>query len=245
MIFKGFSNINDLGKYVAEEFKNVINSKDVPVIGLATGSSPESTYANLIELYKNKQVSFKNTITYNLDEYLNLKEKYNYNSYVNFMNETLFNHIDINKKNTHFPCKYTDVVDLERKYDEYDKQILESRGLDILILGIGNNGHIGFNEPGSPLDSKTRIVELDESTRIANSRFFDNEVSNVPTHAVSMGLDTIMKAKKIILVVKGNAKKEVYEKLKQAKEFDINLPCSCLANHIDTTIVYLKDEMQD
>lgn len=241
MEFIKCKNLEELGQLCANEFKNIIVKKPNAILGLATGSSPIGVYQNLIKMYKNNEISFQQITTFNLDEYLGLKHEYEYNSYRNFMNENLFNAIDVNKNNTFFPCKTSDLLDSKKDYSDYDKEIANKGGLDLLILGIGSNGHIGFNEPGSSKNSTTRVVELTSSTIKDNSRFFNNNINDVPKYAVSMGLQTIYQAKKIVLIVVGESKKQAFEALKNHKEFNADWPCTVLANHPDTKIFYIEN----
>lgn len=241
MKFIKCKDINELSLLAANNFKEVLTQKANPVLGMATGSSPIQTYQNLIKMHNNKEISFKNTKTFNLDEYVGLQPKYVFNSYKDFMDKNLFDFVDINKNNIHFPISWNQEVDINKTdYSLYDEQINKESGLDLLILGLGNNGHIGFNEPGSLLNSKTRLVPLTKNTITANSRFFDS-IDDVPRYAVSMGIDTILKAKKIILIVVGDSKKEALNVLKQATAFDINWPCTALVNHKDVTVYFIDD----
>ena len=176
---------------VANLFIETINQKPNCILGLATGSSPLGVYALLVKACQEKKVSFKKVKTFNLDEYVGLDGNHD-QSYRYFMNHNLFDHIDIDKNNTKVPSGLNMTNETAKLYD---KEIEAAGGIDLQILGIGSNGHIAFNEPGTPLDSITHIVKLDESTRKDNARFF-NSIDEVPTHAVSMGLASIMKAKK-------------------------------------------------
>lgn len=240
--FVSCKSYEELSQLVANEFINlVINKKGKAVLGLATGSSPIGVYQALGNACKNKIVSFKDCVTFNLDEYVGLTKKYENQSYRYFMDFNLFSKIDIDKKNTFFPIDAfatSNLSDLE----SYDKKIDQYGGLDILLLGIGNNGHIGFNEPGSSIDSKTRLVNLTDSTIEANSRFFEKK-QDVPTKAVSMGLSTILKSKKNILIVVGKNKKPAFEKLKNSTKFDVQWPCTSLVTHKDTTVYYVKNDL--
>lgn len=224
----------EIANLAAQNFIEIIKKRQNPLFILATGSSPILTYKNLINDNNVNKTSWRNVRTFNLDEYVDLKEKYVSESYRNFMNINLFNHIDIDKKNTFFPSK--NLID-----GKYDDMISDHGVIDLAILGIGNNGHIAFNEPGTSIDSKTHIAYLDESTRLANSRFFNNKLEDVPHAAVTMGLSTILKAKKIILIATGTAKKNAILHLCQAKEFDPKWPCTCLVNHQDVTIYIDRD----
>ncbi len=228
---------DELAQKIANEFKNVITINPKSNLGLATGSSPLGVYDKLIKMYKNNEISFKDVRTFNLDEYLCLNKKYFCNSYYEFMKKNLFNEIDIKKENINFPCRT--LWEAENNYEKYDDLILENGGLDILILGLGSNGHIGFNEPGSKKNSKTRIIKLADSTRKDNARFFDNDISYVPEYAVTMGLSTIISAKKIILIVLDDNKKKAFEVLKNSVTFDEKWPCTILNEHKDVSVYYL------
>lgn len=232
------SSYDDLSKKTAINFIEIIKNKHNAILGLATGSSPIGTYKEMIKSYEEKAISFKECISFNLDEYIGLKKEYKNQSYQYFMNENLFSKIDINKKNTHFPVDAFN-ESVGNDFESYDNKIDSYGGMDILILGIGNNGHIGFNEPGSKIDSKTRMIDLTESTIKANSRFFDNE-KDVPRKSVTMGLSTILKARKIVLVVVGDSKKDALNALRSSKSFDSNWPCTALVNHNDVIVYYIN-----
>lgn len=238
--FVACNSYEELSKLVANEFINIINQKPKAVLGFATGSSPIGVYKCLVDAYQNKLVSFKDCISFNLDEYVGLSKKYENQSYRYFMNLNLFSKININKNNTFFPIDFHENI-TSGNFDVYDNKINQYGGLDILLLGIGNNGHIGFNEPGSLINSKTRLVDLTQSTIEANSRFFEKK-EDVPVKAVSMGLSTILKSKKNILIVVGKNKKEAFEKLKNSTKFDNKWPCTSLVEHKSTTVYYVKSD---
>ena len=228
-------NNEELSRLIAEEFIKVVNAKPNAVLGLATGTSPLKVYANLAKANKEGRVSFKDVTTFNLDEYIGLEGTHN-QSYRFFMNENLFNHIDINKERTHVLKGTGDYLAYANQYDELIK---EAGGIDIQILGIGSDGHIAFNEPGTPFDSLTHVAELAESTIVDNSRLF-NDISEVPTKAVTMGLRSIMNAKKIVLLATGkNKAKAIFNLLKGPKTEEV--PCSILQDHPDCTI-YVDEE---
>lgn len=210
--------------------KEINNNNSKIVLGLATGSSPIGVYQRLIDEFKNNNVSFKNVITFNLDEYIGLNAD-NTQSYRYFMNNNLFDHIDINKQNTYIPNGFV-TSDEEANY--YDEIILEKGGIDIQILGLGSDGHIAFNEPGTSFDSLTHIETLTEQTIIDNSRFFES-VDLVPTKAITMGLKSITNAKKIILIASGKNKEWAVNELINGN-VSIALPCSILKMHKDVTI---------
>ena len=203
------------------------------VLGLATGSSPVGTYKRLIEDNKNGKIDFSSVTSVNLDEYVGLDGS-NDQSYRYFMNENLFNHINIDKAKTFIPNGCAD--DLKAEGEAYDNMIKELGGIDLQLLGIGLDGHIGFNEPYKFFSAATREVVLDESTIKANARFFKNE-AEVPKTAITMGMMAIMQAKKILLIANGAAKKEIIEKAFFGP-IDPMVPASILQLHPDVTIIY-------
>lgn len=220
---------NQIDEVVASLFIDTINKKPNCVLGLATGSSPVGIYKNLVKAYQEKKVSFKDVTTFNLDEYIGLEETH-HQSYRYFMNDNLFNHIDIDKNKTHVP----NGTNYEYDVENYDKEIEANGGIDLQILGIGSNGHIAFNEPGTPFDSLTHVVDLKESTIKDNSRFF-NSIDEVPKKSITMGLTSIIRAKKIVIIITGENKKEVLARLLTGKISE-DLPASILHNHPDVTI---------
>ena len=228
-------NNEKISALIAEEFIKQVNEKPNCVLGLATGTSPLKVYANLVQACKDGRVSFKEVKTFNLDEYIGLKGTHN-QSYRYFMNDNLFNHIDINKENTHVLLGVGDYLAYANNYDNLIKQ---AGGIDLQILGIGSDGHIAFNEPGTPFDSLTHVAELAESTIVDNSRLF-NDISEVPTKAVTMGLRSIMNAKKIVLIATGkNKARAIFNLLKGPKTEEV--PCSILQDHPNCTIYVDED----
>ena len=212
--------LNEIYDDISNEIIRLVNTKTNPVLGLATGSSPIGIYDKLVDSYNKGLVSFKNTKTFNLDEYIGLDED-DKSSYRYYMNHYLFNKIDVDLQNTYLPSI--------SNYLNYDEMIEKSGGIDIMILGIGSNGHIGFNEPGTSFDSLTHITKLSESTRIDNSRLFEN-INDVPREAITMGIKSIMRSKKIILLVVGKNKRAILEKLKSGM-IDESIPASILNKH--------------
>ena len=186
----------------------IVSAKPNCVLGLATGSSPINMYRELIRKNESGEISFKQVRTVNLDEYVGLTPDHD-QSYRYFMNENLFNHIDIDKANTNVPSGIA--ADPAAECVRYDSVIASMGGVDIQVLGIGNNGHIGFNEPDSHFPKTTTLVELTESTIDANARFFATR-DLVPTKAISMGIGQIMAADKILLLAFGKAKADILEK---------------------------------
>lgn len=235
---KVFGDAKAASKAVANEIAQTIKSKQLLnqpcVLGLATGSSPKAVYSELIRMHKEEGLSFKNVISFNLDEYYPM-EPDSLQSYVRFMEEQLFNHVDIPKENYNLPNGTLGKNEIAAFCREYETRIQALGGLDFQLLGIGGNGHIGFNEPGSRLNSKTRLVALDHSTRAAAAGDF-NGINNVPRKAITTGIATIMKAKRIVLLAWGERKAPV---VKQAVEGDVveHVPASFLQNHDNTTFV--------
>lgn len=225
-------NYNMLSKAAADIIQKVINAKNDAVLGLATGGTPIGTYEELINRYNEKKIDFSNITTINLDEYIGLDGD-NPESYRYFMNNKLFNHINIDKSKTFLPNGVAE--DIEKECKDYDKRIDEVGGIDIQILGVGNNGHIAFNEPSKYLDINTHVVELKEETIKANSRFFDS-LDEVPKKAITMGIGKIMQAKKIILLAYGKGKAEAIEGLLSSKITTEN-PSTILNLHPDVTLI--------
>ncbi len=202
------------------------------VLGLATGSSPEGMYKNLIEMYKNDVIDFSEIVTFNLDEYLDLDPNNN-QSYAYYMNDKLFNHVNIDRKNINIPSGVT--KDIEKTCKEYDEKIFKYNKIDLQVLGIGTNGHIGFNEPDVHFEAGTHLVELDKKTVEANARFFDS-IDDVPKQAISMGIRNIMQSKKVILIATGEAKIEAVTKM-LFEDITPALPASILQVHNDFTLI--------
>ncbi len=204
----GFKNTKEAGVSAAKVIAEAIKSRENPTLGLATGSSPLDLYGALIDMYKNGELSFKNVKTVNLDEYVGLTPDHD-QSYRYFMDFNLFSHIDILPENTNVPSGIAE--DPKAECERYDRLVESLGGVDVQVIGIGNNGHIAFNEPSDSFTTGTNVVELTESTIDANSRFFAKR-EDVPTKAISMGIGQIMSAKKILLVANGKGKAEILEK---------------------------------
>lgn len=223
-----------VAKQIAALIRDKQRKKEKCVLGLATGSTPKTLYAELIRMHKEEKLSFKNVIAFNLDEYYPIQNNA-LQSYNRFMGVNLFNHVDIHPKNIHVPNGEIKKEDIKDYCRQYEKMIDDAGGIDLQILGIGNNGHIGFNEPGSGIYSKTRLITLDNSTRIANAYEFAN-ISEVPRLAITMGISNILKSKKIILMGWGSSKAAVI-KLAVENEDTEHVPASLLQNHDDVTFV--------
>lgn len=236
--YKIFNNSSVASSFVAKEIVELINQKEKQkkpcVLGLATGSTPTGVYSELIRLHKSGKVSFKNVHTFNLDEYFPMNPQA-LQSYVRYMNENLFYHIDIPRKNIHIPDGTLKANQVEKFCLQYEAEIQRLGGLDLQILGIGRTGHIGFNEPGSNDKTLTRIVSLDQVTRIdAASDFFGEE--NVPKKAITMGVGTILKAKRIIMMAWGEGKSGIIKKALEGPVTD-QIPSSFLQNHSNALTV--------
>lgn len=202
------------------------------VLGLATGSSPLGLYARMVDDHKKNGTSYKDIKTFNLDEYVGLPITHP-ESYYAFMHTNLFNHIDIPEENTHVPSGLGE--DLEGQALAYDKMI-EENPIDIQVLGIGSDGHIAFNEPGTPFDSITHVTDLLEPTIKDNARFFDFDMNKVPHQAVTQGIATIMRAKKIILIATGENKAEAVKAMVEG-EIQEACPASILQKHDNVVVV--------
>lgn len=228
VIVKDYDEMSIAGAgYVMEQ----IRKKSSSVLGLATGSTPVGLYKCLIDEYK-KGLDFSKVVTFNLDEYYGLSPEHP-QSYRYFMDNNLFNHINIKSDNIHIPNGLSKNV--EEECERYDKAIAAAGGIDLQILGIGRNGHIGFNEPDDMLEVRTHMTSLTEDTIKANSRFFNSE-DEVPKTALTMGLGTIMKAGKIILLASGADKARVISQI--AKPYvDTDVPASVLQLHNDVVVI--------
>ena len=209
--------------------------KNNAVLGFATGSSPVVIYENLIKFYKDNIVSFKDVTAFNLDEYIGI-EKLHQNSYYYFMRDNLFKHIDIKEENCYIENGLAS--DMNKECELYESLIEEKGGIDLQILGIGANGHIGFNEPSDKISPMTHVVELTQSTIDANSKYFSD--IKMPTKAVTMGIATIMKSKKIILIASGEAKsRAIFDTVRG--DITPEVPSSILRLHPDVTIYVDED----
>jgi glucosamine-6-phosphate deaminase len=206
-----------VANYMVERINNFNPTADKPfVLGLPTGSSPLGTYQKLIELNKKGKISFEHVVTFNMDEYVGLSKDHD-QSYHYFMWENFFNHIDIPKENVNILNGMAD--DLEKECENYEKKIAQYGGIELFLGGIGPDGHIAFNEPGSSLASKTRIKTLNLNTIKANSRFFDNDIHKVPKMALTVGVGTVMDAREVVIIINGFHKARA---LRQVVEEGVN-----------------------
>ena len=227
IIVKDYAEMSKLG---AEIIANKIKENDHAFLGLATGSSPIGTYQNLVKMYNDGEISFKNITTYNLDEYCGINRSHP-QSYYYFMHEHLFNHVNI--KESHLPDGTN--PDSDAECARYEALIDSMGGIDLQLLGLGHNGHIGFNEPADHFPKCTNCVDLQESTIEANKRFFES-IDDVPRQAYTMGIGTIMKAKKIVIIVNGEGKADIVNKAFFGPVTP-QVPASILQLHPDVSLV--------
>ncbi|MFA5542913.1 MAG: glucosamine-6-phosphate deaminase [Bacilli bacterium] len=228
-------NYEELSLKASEIMVELLKAKPDATLGLATGSSPIGLYKNLIKAYNNKEISFEDVKTYNLDEYCELPREHA-ESYYTFMHKNLFDHVNIKEENIHIPSSVGS--DLQKNCDDYNN-LLNSATVDVQLLGIGGNGHIGFNEPGTSFESETQIIKLADKTREDNKRFF-NSIDEVPTHAITMGIKNILNAKSILLVASGKNKAEAIYKLVNEGVTE-DFPASALKNHKNVTVIVDSD----
>ncbi|ALC88551.1 glucosamine-6-phosphate deaminase [Bacillus sp. FJAT-18017] len=226
------NNYEDMSQLAADYIIGKVIAQPKIKLGLATGGTPLGVYQKITADHKKNGTSYQQVTTFNLDEYVGLSGQ-NPNSYRYYMNDNLFNHIDLQETNTFIPRG--DAEDAEKECEAYEKLLAKHQGIDLQLLGIGANGHIGFNEPGTSFNSKTHVVQLAPSTRKANARFF-NSSEEVPTKAITMGIATIMKSKEILLLVSGEQKSEALKRLLTGS-VDESFPASVLKHHPHVTII--------
>lgn len=232
MKFIKVDNYQEMSKQAATFIIDKVKRDTHLNIGFATGGTPEGTYKYLIEDHKNNGVSYKNITSFNLDEYIGLASDHP-NSYRYYMDRILFDHIDIKIENINIPNGKA--IDLPMECFKYEQKLRKIGGLDLQILGIGSNGHIGFNEPGTPFETKTHIVKLAETTREANARFFSS-LEEVPTHAITMGINSILRSKEILLLAYGESKMDAVRRL-ITEEPTTDFPASALKMHPNVTVI--------
>ena len=222
----------ELSRKSAEIVVSQVNQKKDSVLGLATGGTPVGMYQELVKSYREGKVDFGKVITFNLDEYYGV-DPTNVNSYHYYMNTNFFDHVNIDRKNINIPNGMS--KDIEKECREYDEKIQSLGGIDLQILGVGLNGHIGFNEPARELMSTTHITDLTKETINANARFFE-DISQVPTKAITVGMATILRSKKIVVLINGKNKSKIFEKI-TGKKITTQIPATLLQLHPDVTIV--------
>ena len=233
MNIKIFKTKEELYQVAANLIIDQVRAKSSSILGLATGSTPIPLYRNLIKDYEVNKTNYSNVITFNLDEYIGLSSDHP-ESYLSFMRANLFNYIPFKK--SYLPNG--NAIDPGLECQKYEK-LLNENPIDLQILGIGSNGHIGFNEPGTPFDSLTHIVTLAKQTRIDNARFFNN-LDEVPTHAITMGIESIMKAKTVLLIALGRNKAQAVKDMVHG-EVNVNMPASILQEHSDVYVFLDSD----
>lgn len=234
MDIKIYNNAEEIGCAAAQLYKELINGNPSAVLGLATGATPVPTYKKLIELYKNGEISFKDVTTFNLDEYCDL-DKHDKNSYYTFMHENLFNYIDIKEENVNFLDGNAEDCDAESK--RYAEAIRAAGGIDLQLLGIGTNGHIAFNEPADKFTDEAFKVTLTQSTINSNQKYFGDVP--MPRYAMTMGIGSIMRSKKILLIATGESKAKAIKAMVSG-EITPQIPCSILNEHNDVVIMLDK-----
>jgi len=231
-----FPNYEELSKAGATIIVDMLKQKPKSVLGLATGGTPIGIYEQLIKQHSEGKVSFSEATSFNLDEYIGIPQVHP-ESYYSYMQQQLFRYIDLPNEQAFIPNSSAE--DLELECERYDRLLQRIEQIDLQILGIGHNGHIGFNEPAQGLLSGTHIVKLSEETRRANARFFDT-IDQVPKLAITMGVGTILKAKHILLIVKGSDKAEIVERA-LIGPITTELPASLLQTHPHLTVLITED----
>lgn len=231
-MYKIFETVDEVSRYTAQRLLEKIKTAPSAVLGLATGSTMEPVYAQLLQYMQQVAVDTSQLTTFNLDEYIGLSAEHP-QSYNFYMYQHLFNHLNLPAHNVHLPNGLASNIDTACQ--AYSDAIKSKGGLDLQLLGIGSNGHIGFNEPHTCFNSRTHVVELSEQTRIDNGRFFDHQ-NETPTHAITMGIQDILDAKEIILVATGRNKTNIMAQLFESA-VDEALPASALKQHHNLTIV--------
>jgi len=224
--WREFPSYDELSSHAARLFIDAIRENPRLVLGLPTGRTPIGMYERVVD-----ECSCRDITTFNLDEYVGVSGEHP-GSYCAYMWRHLFSHIDINKANTHIPDGTA--PDLDAECIRYERSIADAGGLGLTFLGLGQNGHIGFNEPGTPFDSRTRVVELTHSTRIANAGLFEGD--HVPERAITIGIATILESKRIVLLASGESKRDAIERLRSG-EVSEEFPASALHAHSDVTVL--------
>ena len=231
MKWESFADAAAMSDRAAHILLDAIRTDPRAVLGLPTGRTPIGMYNRVVEECGREYHCFREVTTFNLDEYVGIPREHP-GSYCSFMRAHLFDHVDLDRENAHLPNG--NAPDLEAECVRYEAEIREAGGLDLTFLGLGRNGHIGFNEPGTPFDSHTRVVELHESTRHANAALFPD--GHVPTRAITMGIATILSSRRIVLLVAGDGKRDAVERLR-SREQTTDFPASALWLHGDVTVL--------
>ncbi|MEO8380675.1 MAG: glucosamine-6-phosphate deaminase [Acidobacteriota bacterium] len=231
MNWQSFDSADALSAHAASLLLQAIRESPRAVLGLPTGRTPIGMYQRVVRECSREYHCFRNVTTFNLDEYAGVAAGHP-GSYASYMREHLFDHVDLDPRNTHIPNGHA--ADLEAECRRYESELREAGGLDLTFLGLGRNGHIGFNEPGTSFDSRTRVVELTQSTRHANADLFPD--GQVPSHALTMGIATILESRRIVLLAAGSGKEEAIARLRTG-EVSETFPASALRKHGDVTVL--------
>lgn len=231
MKWQAFDSSDALSAAAAETLLAAIREDPRIVLGLPTGRTPIGMYERVVRECSREYHCFRNVTTFNLDEYAGVPRQHP-GSYFTYMKQHLFDHVDLDPANAHLPNGMAPALDAECL--RYEREIRDAGGLALTFLGLGRNGHIGFNEPGTPFDARTRVVELTESTRKANAENFPD--GHVPTHAITMGIATILESQRIVLLVAGAGKEGAIERLR-AGAITTEFPASALWGHGDVTVM--------
>jgi glucosamine-6-phosphate deaminase len=229
--WQSFDSYESLSAHAASLLLAAIRENPRAVLGLPTGRTPVGMYERVVAECSREYHCFRDVVTFNLDEYVGIPRDHP-GSYFTYMRRHLFDHVDIDPRNAHIPDGTA--ADLDAECANYEREIAAAGGLGITFLGLGQNGHIGFNEPGTPFDSRTRVVELTQSTRIANAAHFSD--GHVPTRAITIGIGTILESKRIVLLASGAAKRGAIERLRGG-EVSEDFPASALHRHGDVTVL--------
>lgn len=225
MIWETFADYESLSNRAASILLEAIESNPAIVLGLPTGSTPLGMYARVVNECRGRYRCFADVVTFNLDEYVGIPRDHA-GSYAHFMQKQLFDHVDLKPQNTHIPNGMA--PDLSVECTRYERALSAANGLALTFLGLGSNGHIGFNEPGTSFETRTHVAALSESTRKANARFFLDQ--RVPTHAITMGIATILESREIVLLASGEKKRQAVAQLRSAEQ-SVNFPASALWRH--------------
>lgn len=232
MQWRAFESAAAMSEHAAELLLDAIRTNPRIVLGLPTGRTPIGMYERVVRECEREYHCFRDVTTFNLDEYVGVAPEHP-GSYATYMQQHLFAHVDLQPEQSHLP--HGMAADLDAECARYEREIRDAGGLALTFLGLGRNGHIGFNEPGTPFDARTRVVTLTESTRKANAEFFHD--GDVPTQAITMGIATILESQRIVLLVAGHEKEHALQRLRSAA-LDIDFPASALWTHRDVTVLH-------
>lgn len=231
MIWEKLEDYGALSSRAATILLDAIREDPRTVLGLPTGRTPAGMYKRVVSECAAEYHCFREVATFNLDEYVGIPREHE-GSYFTYMRQKLFDHVDVDRGRTHIPDG--NAADPVAECRHYENEIRDAGGISLTFLGLGRNGHIGFNEPGTPFDSRTRVVALTESTRVANASHFAD--GHVPTQAITMGIGTILDSRRIVLLASGKGKEQAIERLR-SREIDVSFPASALWTHDDVHVL--------